>query len=77
VQDMREIPPLGYASVGMTHWDDGPITATARMPLGGLALPEIDLGGIVPGVAPGTSLAISPTALERLFGFTELTAELN
>lgn len=49
----------------------------AGQSLGGLALPEIDLGGIVPGVAPGTALTITPVSLERLFGFTELAAELN
>ncbi len=45
--------------------------------LGGIALPEIDLGGIVPGVAPGTTLSILPVSLERFIGFTELAAELN
>ena len=53
------------------------LAGIAGQSLGGIALPEIDLGGIVPGVAPGTTLAISPVALERFFGFTELAAELN
>jgi hypothetical protein len=53
------------------------LASIAGQSLGGLVLPKIDLGGIVPGVAPGTSLAIYPVALERLFGFTELAAELN
>jgi hypothetical protein len=53
------------------------LSGIAGQSLGGIALPEIDLGGLIPGVAPGTALTISPVSLERLFGFTQLAAELD
>ena len=38
--------------------------------LDGFPLPEIDLGGLVPGVGPGVSIAIQPNQVTRNLGWT-------
>ncbi len=54
----------------------GALGQIAGQSFGGIALPEIDLAGLVPGVPPGTKLTIKPTSLARISGNTELVGVL-
>lgn len=52
------------------------LAGIAGQGIGGLALPEIDLSGLLPGIPQGTKLKIVPEALRRDVGFTELSGDI-
>ena len=55
----------------------GALDSLTGTTFGGLALPEIDLSGLVPGIPQGTKLTINPQELTRDSGYTELDGNLD